>query len=55
MATPEVYGSSWARGTIGAAAAGLYHSLWKHGILNPLSVARDRTHILTHTHTMSDS
>ena len=29
-------GSSQARGQIGAAAAGLYHSLWPHWILNPL-------------------
>ena len=28
------YGSSWATGLIGAAAVGLFHSLWQHQILN---------------------
>ena len=61
-ATPRAYGSSQARGQIRAAAAcpyttatatpdlrricDLYHSLQKWQILNPLSVARDWTHIL---------
>ena len=27
----------------------LHHSLWQHRILNPLSEARDQTHILTDT------
>ena len=27
----------------------LHHSLWKHQILNPLSKARDQTHILMDT------
>ena len=27
----------------------LYHSLWQHWILNPLSESRARTHILTDT------
>ena len=26
----------------------LHHSSWQHWILNPLSKARDQTHILTH-------
>ena len=57
-ATPEAYGSSQARGLIGATAAGLrhshsnsgsshtcdlHHSSRQHQILNPLSEARDRT------------
>ena len=37
------YGSSQARGRIGATAAGLYHSSWQCQILNPLSEARDQT------------
>ena len=60
-ATPAVYGSSWARGQIEAAADGLHHrqpipnlscfcdlccSLQQCWMLNPLSEARDRTHIL---------
>ena len=62
--TPAVYGSSQARGQIEAEAAGLHHShgnaksqphlqptLWLMAmpILNPLSGARDPTHILTDT------
>ena len=43
LATPVAYGSSWARGGIAAAAAGL------HQILNPLSEGRDQTHIFTET------
>ena len=57
---PATYGSSWARGRIGVAVAGLHHShtrsrlflwseLWQRWILNPLSEARDWTHILTDT------
>ena len=59
--TPTAYGSSQARGRIGALAAGLYHShsntrskpvcdlhhsSWQHWILDPLNKARDRTCIL---------
>ena len=61
---PASYGSSRARGRIGAIIVGLDHShsntrsephLWPHRsswqclILNPLSEARDRTHILMDT------
>ena len=35
-AAPEAYGSSQARGLIGAIAAGLHHSSQQHGILNLL-------------------
>ena len=42
-------GSSQARGGIGAAAARLHHSTPQHQILNPLSEARDWTHVLMHT------
>ena len=63
-ATPAAYGSSQARGRIRATAAGLHiatatgdpshnldlhHSSPQHWILNPLSKARDRTHILLDT------
>ena len=63
-ATPTAYGGSQARGPIGATAAGLRHShsnarseprlqpipqLTATPILNPLSKARDSTHILTDT------
>ena len=48
-AVPVAYGSSQARGRIGAAAAGLHHSSLQCRILNPLSAARDRTHILMDT------
>jgi len=61
-AAPTAYGNSQAKGRIGAAAASLLqamsdlshicnpcHSLWKCQILNPLSKARDRTHILMDT------
>ena len=63
-AAPAAYGSSQARGPIGAAAAhryhshsnadlsricDLHHSLWQLWILNPLSMARDQTHILMDT------
>ena len=54
-AAPAAYGGSQARGQIGAVATGLRQShsnvgsepqLMQHGILNPLSKARDRTHNL---------
>ena len=64
-ATPAAYGSSQAKGWIGAAATNLcyslrnarfqphlqpiYHSSWQHQILNPLSWSRDGTHILMDT------
>ena len=56
MAASVEYGSSWARGGIGAAAVAyatamvtldpshicdLCYSLWQQWILNPLNVARD--------------
>ena len=54
MAIPTAYGSSWPRGQIGAAIAGLHHShgntgskphlhhsLWQCQILNSLSQATD--------------
>ena len=58
---PAAYGSLWARGWIGVTVAGQHHShgntrskphlrpvpqLWQCWILNPLSKARDWTHIL---------
>ena len=60
-AVPIAYGSSQARGLIGATATSLHtatatqdsswvcdvhHSSWQHHILNTLSVARDQIHIL---------
>ena len=63
-AAPLTYGSSRARGQIGAAAAGLHHShatldlshifnlchsLGQRQVLNPLSEARDGTRILMET------
>ena len=57
-ATPAAYGGSQARGRIGAVATSLYpatdpscvfnlhHSSWQRRILDRLSEARDRTHIL---------
>ena len=63
-AAPVAYGSSQARGHIGAIATGLHHShsntgfelhlrptpqLRQRQILNPLSKARDQTHILMET------
>ena len=48
-AAPTVYGGSQARGRIGAAAAGLYHSSRPHRIHNPLSEAKDQTHVLMDT------
>ena len=48
-AASTAYGSSQARGHIGAVAAGLHHSSWQHQILDPLSKARDGTHILLDT------
>ena len=58
MATSEAHGSSQARGRIGAteeacatatATPNPSHSLPQCRILNPLSEARDQTHILTET------
>ena len=66
MGEPVAYGSSQARGQIGAAAAAhitatatampdlscicnLHHSSWQHRVLNPLSEARDQTHVLMDT------
>ena len=64
MAATTARGSSWASGHIGAAAeayataivtpdpshiCNLHHSLPQHWILNQLSEARDRTHILMDT------
>ena len=43
------YGGSQARGQIGVAAADLHHSSQQCQILNLLSEARDRTHILMDT------
>ena len=63
-AAPKAYEGSQARGLIRAVAAGLHHShsdvrsepvcdlhrsSRKHRILNPLSEARDRTHVLMDT------
>ena len=63
-ATHAAYGSSWVRGQIRAAAedyatataildpshiCSLNHSFWQCQILNPLSEARDQTHILMDT------
>ena len=45
-AAPVAHGCSWASSWIRVAAAGLRHSS-QHLILNPLSEARHRTHILT--------
>ena len=46
-ATATAYGSSQARGQIGAAAC--QPTPQQHRILNPLSEARDRTHALMDT------
>ena len=46
---PVTWGHPQARGRMGAAAAGLRHSSWQLQILNPLSEARDGTHILKDT------
>ena len=43
------YGCSQARGLIGAIAAGLHYSSWQCQILDPLSEARDWTHIFLDT------
>ena len=54
-ATPAAYGSSQAKGWIGATAPGLHHSHTLHHssrqrrILNPLIEARDQTRILSDT------
>ena len=42
----EAYGSSHARGRIGAVAASLHHSSQQRQILNPLSETRDQTYVL---------
>ena len=47
--SPTAYGSSQARGWIGAAVAGLRHSSRQHQILNPLNEARDWTHVFMDT------
>ena len=46
---PTVYGNSQARGWIGVVAACLHHSSQQSQIFNPLSKARDQTHILMDT------
>ena len=50
-AIPVTYGSSWARGWIGLShfICDLYHSSRRGWFLNPLSKARDQTHILMGT------
>ena len=61
-ATPMTYGNTWGRGRIGAVAASLQHSHSNVGCklhlrpiaqfratLNPLSEARDQTHVLMDT------
>ena len=48
-ATPMVYGSFQARSPIRAAASGLHHSSQQCQVLNPLSRARNGTHILMDT------
>ena len=48
-AAPEAYVSFQARGRIRGAASGLHHSSWQHRILNPLSKARNQTHVLKDT------
>ena len=50
MATPVAYGSSQATATAAldlSHTCDLHHSLQQHWVLNPLSEAGDRTHILT--------
>ena len=64
MASPATNGSFWARGGIGAVSEAyaaamatlnpshvckLCRTLWQCQILNPMSEARDGTHILTET------
>ena len=46
---PEAYGSSQATGRIGAAAVDLCCFPWQRQVLNPLSKARDLTHIVMDT------
>ena len=48
-AAPVAYGNSQSRGPVRASAAGLCHSSWHCWILNPLSEARDQTHIFMDT------
>ena len=45
-ATPKAHGSFQAKGRIRATAAGLHHSSRQCQILNPLSGAKDQTHVL---------
>ena len=45
-AAPMAYEGSQARGWIGATVAGLHHSSWQRWIPDPLSEAREWTHIL---------
>ena len=64
MAAPAAYGNSQAKGWIGAATEAyatamatpdsrhifdLRHTLWQCQVFNPMSRARDFTHILTET------
>ena len=49
MAIPVAYGSSQARGWIGVAAVAYVPQPHQCQILNPLSQARDQTHLLTET------
>ena len=45
---PQLQASATATTTLDLSCiCNLYHSLWQHPMLNPLSKARDRTHILT--------
>ena len=53
-ASPSAYGSSQAKGRIGAAAASLYHS-HSNAISLTLSEARDQTHILMDTNLLKPS
>ena len=48
-ATPVAYGSSQARDQISTAAAELHHNHSNAGSFNPLTKARDWTHVLTDT------
>ena len=52
LATPAAYGSSQASGQVGATATSLHHSSRQRHIPNPLSGAKDRTHILVDTSQM---
>ena len=48
-AAPVAYGSSQTRGRIGAAAPGLHQQPQQHRIWDPMSKAKDQTHILVDT------